>query len=272
MELPGTSLKIPSNYIFVKNTNLLLPENPIGTPFVELSEVDSSNNYAMRQVQAHLAEHGATWFAHYQNAGKGQRGKAWNAEPGQNIMMSCILQNTALSIANQYFISIIVALACFDFFNKYAITDTTIKWPNDIYWKDRKAGGILIETLIQGQEWRFAVAGMGLNINQTLFPENLKNPVSLKQITSKTFNVITLAKELCTYLDQRWIQLLEGNNKALLQEYNSHLYKLGEKVTFKKENATFEAIVEGVDENGNLLINTGKTTAVAFGAVKWIIS
>ena len=78
--------------IFVKNTNSLRRENPIGEPFFELSEVDSYQQLCHAKVQAQLAVHGATWFAHYQKAGKGQAGKQWNAERGENIMMSIVLE------------------------------------------------------------------------------------------------------------------------------------------------------------------------------------
>lgn len=260
------------NSIFAKNTNSLRCENPIGEPFFELSEVDSSNNYAMRMVQAHLAAHGATWFAHFQNAGKGQRGKVWKAEPGQNIMMSIVLQPDMLSIDNQFVLNAAVALACFDFFNKYAIDQTCIKWPNDIYWKDRKAGGILIENVLKGEEWRYSIVGIGLNINQTLFPPGIRNPVSLKQITGKTFNVVELAKVLCNCLQKRWQQLLSISYNNILDEYNRHLYKRNEAATFKKENAEFTAVVKGVNKKGELLIDTNGQSTIAYGSIEWLLS
>lgn len=248
------------------------PENIIGNPFFELSDVDSSNNYAMRQVQAQMAVHGATWFAHHQNAGKGQRGKAWNAEPGQNIMMSTVLEPVFLSIDNQFLLNITVALACFDFFDKYTFDTVSIKWPNDIYWKDRKAGGILIENLLQGKEWKYSVAGMGININQTFFPPALPNPVSLKQITGKKYNIISLAKELCESMNGRWMQLVSGKHNQLFEDYVSHLYKLGKKATFRKNNQLFDAIVAGVSKNGELLLDSGKQEAYTFGSIEWVIA
>lgn len=247
------------------------PENPIGKPFYKLCEVDSTNNYAMRQVQAQMAVHGATWFAQYQNSGKGQRGKAWNAGFGENIIMSCVLEPAFLGIDNQFLLNVTVALACLDFFNKYTAGNTSIKWPNDIYWKDRKAGGILIENILHGKVWRFSIAGIGININQTLFPPNLPNPVSLKQITGKSFDVIALAKELCQCLNCRWEQLSLKNNDLLLDEYSRHLYKSGETVTLRKNNEVFDAVVTGVNKHGELLIDTGAPSALAYGSVEWII-
>lgn len=247
------------------------PENPIGEPFFELCEVDSTNNYAMRQVQAQMAVHGFAWFAAYQNAGKGQRGKAWNAVRGENITLSVVTEPTFLSVDNQFLLNATVALACFDFFSKYALAETSIKWPNDIYWKDRKAGGILIENIIQGKEWKFAIVGTGININQTFFPEHLPNPVSLKQITGKTFDVINLVKELCNHLETRWKQLRNRKHDQLLQEYEQHLYKLQKKAIFKKDNEIIHAVITGVKENGELLVDTGEQTAFTHGSIEWLI-
>ncbi len=247
------------------------PVNCIGEPFFELSEVDSSNNYAMRQAQAQLAVHGATWFAHFQYAGKGQRGKVWSAEPGQNIMMSIIIEPGFLSIDNQFVLNAMVAIACYDFFTGYAIDKTSIKWPNDIFWEDRKAGGILIENSIQGNEWKFSVAGIGININQTFFPPSIKNAVSLKQITGKTFTVTALAKELCQCIEKRWRQLLAGQEEELMNEYCSHLYKLNQKAVFKKQNTEFSGVVTGVNKKGELLINTETHSTIAYGTVEWVL-
>ena len=243
----------------------------MGEPFFELSEVDSSNNYAMQQVQAHLAGHGATWFAHYQTAGKGQRGKQWNAEPGQNIMMSCVFEPKTLSIDNQFVLNAIVALSCFDCFNKYAVDKTSIKWPNDIYWGDRKAGGILIENVLNQNTWKYSIVGIGLNINQTLFPKDLPNPVSLKQITGQTFDVVALAKELCNLLDSRWRKISATSFEELRLEYSNHLYKLNQPTFFKKENTLFNALVKGVSKKGELLLETDQQL-FAFNSIVWVLT
>ncbi|MCW3112267.1 MAG: biotin/acetyl-CoA-carboxylase ligase [Segetibacter sp.] len=246
-------------------------KSQIGQPFFELGEVDSSNNYAMRMAQAHLAVHGTTWFAHYQTAGKGQRGKAWKAEPGQNIMMSCLLEPDTLSVDNQFVLNAAIALACFKFFNKYAIDKTSIKWPNDIFWGDRKAGGILIENVLHGEKWRYAIVGIGLNINQTLFPEGIRNPVSLKQITGNTFDVIALAKELCFLINNCWNQLLTAPFQNIFNEYSTCLYRINEMSTFRKENLTFNATVRGINEKGELLVETPDQKTLTIGSIEWVL-
>ncbi len=181
---------------------------PSGSPFVELQSVDSTNNYARQLIHAAalpdrqgMAQHGMAIFTHEQVAGKGQRGKTWNTEKGANIALSILINPQGLSINNQFYLSACAAVVVHEFFSKYAGDETKIKWPNDLYWQDRKAGGILIESVIRGSDlgvgsWPWAIIGIGININQTSF-EGLPNPVSLKQITGKNFEPLVLAKELC---------------------------------------------------------------------------
>ena len=132
----------------------------IGNPFTELSTVDSTNIYAMEQIQANLAVHGAAFFAREQTAGKGQRGKHWEAVPGENILLSVVLNTQFLVITQQFHLSVMVALACYDFLELYITDELSIKWPNDLYWRDRKTAGILIETSLSGNKWPWAVAGI----------------------------------------------------------------------------------------------------------------
>jgi BirA family biotin operon repressor/biotin-[acetyl-CoA-carboxylase] ligase len=258
-------------FIFVKNSNSLSPVTAIGTPFIKLDKVGSTNNYAMAQVQAHLAGHGATWFAWEQNEGKGQRGKSWKATPGLNLTMSCVVEPEHLKISNQFLLSALVALSCYDLLNAYAPYDVSIKWPNDLYWKDRKAGGILIENVIKGNEWKYAIIGIGININQVAFDEELINPVSLKQITGKDYDVVELAKQLCDCLEKRWQQSITDDAGNMLDEYEQKMFRRNEAVCFKLDNATIEARVIGVTPAGELLIDTGTPTAVSFGSVEWMI-
>ena len=181
----------------------------IGHAFIELQSVDSTNNYAMAQAAEGRAAHGTLFFAHEQWAGKGQRGRSWASTPGENIVLSAVLEPLALQPSQAFSLSVCVALACHDLFSRYAGPgSTSIKWPNDLYWNDRKAGGILIENHFQGDRWTLAIAGMGININQVEFPETARNPVSLRQITGRTFHAVELARELGSCLDQRYSALI----------------------------------------------------------------
>src|SRR6185503_3644805 len=110
----------------------------------------STNKYAMGLIHNdHLtegqdeAQHGMVIFSHEQTAGKGQRGRTWTSEKGANIALSILLNPFQLRVTAQFKLSICIATAVHQFFSKYSGVETKIKWPNDSYWRDRKAGGIL---------------------------------------------------------------------------------------------------------------------------------
>ncbi len=271
------------------------PSNSIGSPFIVLETVDSTNKYAMGLIHAGMARHGTVIFTHAQSAGKGQRGKRWNSEPGVNILLSAIIKPEGLKLTDQFLFSATVTLAVFDFFKKYAGDETKIKWSNDLYWRDRKAGGVLIESVVgslekgignwvpiaigmeirnselAGSNWQWAVVGLGININQTKFLDDLPNPVSLKQITGKNFDTVVLAKELCISLNEQFNLLLTGEKGNIFNRYNQHLYKLNEKVKLKKDNRVFEVVIKGVSSSGKLMTTHIVDEEFGFGEVEWVI-
>lgn len=251
--------------------NISNSQNPsIGDNFFEIEEIASTNSYAIELVQANLASHGDTFFAHEQTSGRGQMGKRWVTEPSSNIIMSCVVDATRFNLQFQVGINLIVALACHDFFSFYAGSSTSIKWPNDIYWNDRKAGGILIENIIRGKDWKWAVIGIGININQIKFSEDLRNPVSLKQILNKDFNTLQLSKHLCECLQKRLLDIEVADFKATLNEYNNVLYKKNQLVNLKFLNNNYFCEIIEVNELGKLVVKIDSETKVLkFGEVEW---
>ena len=154
---------------------------------IRLVETDSTNNYLREQsAKARLPE-GSLVIADFQTAGKGQVGNSWESEAGKNLMFSILLYPDFLPANRQFLISQIASLSVKETLEKY--TDSvTVKWPNDIYWKDRKICGMLIENDLSGQYLYCSVVGIGLNINQEIFRSDAPNPVSLTQITGKTYD------------------------------------------------------------------------------------
>lgn len=254
------------------------PSNqPIGSPFIELQTVDSTNNYALAQIHAGLAQHGLAIFTHEQVAGKGQRGKKWSSFKGDNIALSVVIKPMSLAVAQQFQLSACAALAACIFFKKYAGDEVSIKWPNDLYWKDRKAGGILIESVVRTQEkggssWEWAIIGIGININQTDFPPELPNPVSLKQITGKHNNTVDLAKKLCDQIDHCFQELMtNGFENNILAAYLSHFYKKDKKARLKKDNRVFEATIIGISPEGKLIVRHAIEEQFDLGEIQWLI-
>jgi BirA family biotin operon repressor/biotin-[acetyl-CoA-carboxylase] ligase len=199
----------------------LLPATPIitlGAPLIELPLIDSTNIYAMEQIKAGKAISGSCYNTPFQTHGKGQHGRIWESEKGQNLLCSYVLELKSLNPSknwgpeDQKGLSAAVAIGAKAFFGAHAGEETLIKLPNDIYWRDRKAGGILIENSLRGTEWTWAVIGIGFNINQTSFSPDAPNPVSLRQITGRQWEIARLQTELSKALTesiQNWIQVGE---------------------------------------------------------------
>jgi BirA family transcriptional regulator, biotin operon repressor / biotin---[acetyl-CoA-carboxylase] ligase len=241
----------------------------IGNPFTELSSVNSTNIYAMDKVQANLAAHGAAFFAWEQTAGKGQMGKKWLAKKGQNCLLSIVIDPSFLSINQQFSLSVAVALAGYDCLSAYIPEDLSIKWPNDLYYRDRKAAGILIENSLQGNKWAWAIAGIGINVNQTEFPELVQKAVSLKQITGVTYDSVLIAKAFCGFLENRFNQLKNKGIDDLLSLYNDRLYK-GQTVKLRKNNIVGDYLIKTVDASGELVVEAGIESHFAHGSIEWI--
>jgi BirA family biotin operon repressor/biotin-[acetyl-CoA-carboxylase] ligase len=246
-----------------------LASNSIGFPFIELPAIDSTNNYAMALLHEGMAQHGTAVFTHHQQKGKGQRNKQWISQKDMNIALSIILEPEGLTTTQLFFLSMTVAIAARNFFNQYAGSDVTIKWPNDIYWRDRKAGGILIENSLKGNALKYAIAGIGFNINQTDFGELNNKAVSLKQITGSNFQPVTLAKQLCVHVEKEWKTFL-ASEKVIVNTYNSFLYKKNEKVKLKKDNRIFEVIIKNVLPTGELVVQSSIEEHFKVGEIEWV--
>jgi BirA family biotin operon repressor/biotin-[acetyl-CoA-carboxylase] ligase len=233
-------------------------------------------------------------FAHEQTAGRGQMGRKWEAETGANIALSIVIKPEGLRLSGQFQLSACAAISVHELLAKYAGDETKIKWPNDLYWQDRKAGGVLIESVVGsgkweagsgGKEnkesafaetlankWKWAIIGIGININQTAFPDWLPNPVSLKQITGQTFDPVLLAKELCGIFQKNINELLNEGFEKIYAAYLTNLYKKNSEVKFKKENRVFEATVKSVSPSGKLIVQHSIEEELDFGELEWIIS
>ncbi len=236
-----------------------------------LESVDSTNNYAMGQAHAGVAVQGQAWLALEQKRGKGQQGKEWETAKGDNITMSTVLDATTLSIQQQFRLSATIAAACHSFIKHYAVENVTIKWPNDIYWNDRKAGGILIENILQGQTWKWAIAGTGMNINQADFPEYLPNAVSLYQITGQRYAIEDLTEVLHQRILFYWQQLTGSNWELVHHYYNTYLYKKESQVHLQVDSRSMMATVKGISEEGKLqIVETDEEFEYGSVQVKWL--
>jgi BirA family biotin operon repressor/biotin-[acetyl-CoA-carboxylase] ligase len=274
MQGAASSYQRNTTFALPKNSNLLPDhgkENPARTTFdnqlIELESVDSTNNYAMARIHEGLASNGMVYLAHHQWAGKGQRGKSWISEPGQNLMMSLVIEPSSLNLTQQFLFSAAIALAVLDLVKGFQNKNWKIKWPNDIYWSDRKAGGLLIESVVTGPTWVWAVVGIGINLNQTSFPGEIPNAISLNQITGVQYEPVAIIKELVPTIREQ-ISTLHKTPDQILRRLNNSLYKKDQVITLKKNDELFVSVLKSVDSNGLLITEDG---IFKLGEVEWIV-
>ena len=247
-----------------------MPTKKTDPLLIELDVTDSSNNYAMGLIHAGVAQHGQAVLAYQQTEGRGQRGKSWESPPGESLSLSVLLQPHFLHPALGFRLLATTALTVVQVLRKVTGEEMKIKWPNDIYWRNRKAGGILIESVLQGQTWNWAVVGIGINVNQLHFPGSLPNPVSLLQITGNPYPVRELAEEITCEMVAAIARLQQEGFDAVLEEYNHLLYKKGQPACFKQGNRRFTSVVAFVDEEGCLHTGLNGEEQFRFGQLEWI--
>lgn len=204
--------------------------------------------------------HGDIIWAEYQSAGRGQRGHTWTSPQGENLTFTLVLEPHFLPVSEQFMLSQTVALALTDTFAAYGI-DTRIKWTNDIYAGDRKLVGILIEHNYSGGTLSRTIAGIGINVNQTLFDPALPNPVSMAVAAGRTFDrrqVLETFRDRCMY---RYEQLERGHKAEIRHHYRDRMYRRGEIHPYRLPDGTlFEAAIEGVRPSGELLLRRSDGT------------
>ncbi len=240
--------------------------------FIILEKVDSTNNYAMRMVQTGVGNSGDAVFALEQTKGKGRRNKQWDGGRKQSILLTMITEMQWLPILNQFRLSVAVALGCFDFVSKYIKKDVKIKWPNDIFINDTKAGGILIENVIKGNLWQWALIGIGVNVNQEKFETEGLDAVSLSQISGKEYDIIESGKELHEDVLKRITELKSGQYSKMLATYNENLFARNKKVKLKKGNIAFETVIKNISSSGKLITEDVMERSFGFDEVEWSLT
>ena len=161
-------------------------EQQLQPRIIRLKEATSTNSVLHDWLANEPLPEGSVVVAEDQTAGRGQVGNHWEAEPGQNLTFSLVIYPTCLQAKEQFLISQIAALSVKQTLEAY-VQPIRVKWPNDVYWQDRKICGMLIENDLLGCTIATSILGIGININQAQFVSDAPNPVSLHQITGQRF-------------------------------------------------------------------------------------
>jgi BirA family biotin operon repressor/biotin-[acetyl-CoA-carboxylase] ligase len=228
-----------------------------------ISLTNSTNNYLKKHPDCD-----DIWTS-WQTAGRGQAGNSWESEQGKNVLMSLRLRKPQVAVEQAFLLQMAVSLGVQEVVaNLLPNRQVTIKWPNDIYVDNKKICGILIESTIADGQLTEAIAGIGLNVNQTVWQSNAPNPVSLKQLTGMDYDLPTIYEALYKNINNK-LSLL-SDIETLKQQYRSVLYRFGQKslyalrevsmtpsriLTDIPENA-FEATITDITPQGQLVLET----------------
>lgn len=226
----------------------------VGKNLVQMPSCESTNEWAIRLAQTGNAVEGTVVITSDQTQGKGQRGNVWISQPGSNLTFSLVLRPSFLAPVKQFQVTQAVSLGVRDCVASLSSEEVTVKWPNDVMIGDKKVSGILIENQLRGNEFVFTVVGIGLNVNQVVFPFDSATSLSLS--TGREYALPEVLNQLLLNLEHRYLMLRAGRENELNQHYHEVLYGRGIRRRFQAAHATFEGTITGVDPLGRLLIES----------------
>jgi BirA family biotin operon repressor/biotin-[acetyl-CoA-carboxylase] ligase len=233
-----------------------------------IPETFSTNALLWEMLRKELLPEGFVVHTDFQMAGKGQIGNSWESERGENLLFSMVLYPQRIPMDQLFLISQLVSVAIKNALD--IITEgITVKWPNDIYWNDRKLAGILIENSFQANKVK-TVIGIGLNVNQNTFVSSAPNPVSLRQIIGKTVDITNLLESICRNIIDLYTEL---NVEYIYARYAQMLFRKDGFHRYKSENGLFTARIIAVQPDGQLELETeaGERKSFYFKEVQFLM-
>lgn len=211
-------------------------------------------------------------YSSFQTDGRGQRGNKWESEDGKNLLFSFVIFPNGLPAREHFILLQITALALFDTLSEY--TDgISIKWPNDIYWMDRKICGTLIENDLSGMNIERSISGTGVNLNQKIFRSGAPNPISLSLITGQEYDIETVLYKIMNSASIYHRMYENGESDIIQKKYFEAIYRKDGFYMYKDDNGTFDAIIEDIEKDGRLVLKDreGRVRKYLFKEVSYII-
>ena len=239
---------------------------------IHLTETDSTSNYLRKLLNADNAKEYTVVAADFQTSGKGQRGNSWESEREKNLLFSLLLTPAFLPANEQFVLSQIISLSIKEELDTYC-SEISIKWPNDIYWKNKKICGILIEHDLQGKNLSQTIAGIGININQEFFSSPAPNPVSLKQITGEEYDLCPILRNILTRIYKYYSEIQYENTGNLADRYYEALFRKGRLARYSDKDGEFTAQIIRVEPSGILVVKDekNKERMYAFKEISYIL-
>ena len=219
-------------------------------------QLDSTNTELAR-LAAEGALHGTVVVADAQTAGKGRRGRAWESPAGENIYMSILLRPDCVP-DRAPMLTLVMAYSVAEVLKQQGFWDVQIKWPNDLVLYGKKICGILTEMQLKGSEIDYVVVGVGINVNTSKFPEELKETAtSLYLESDRVFDRKTIVESVVDYFDKIYREFIEVQDLSFLREtYNGMLVNVGKEVRVLEPGNEYTAYAQGINSEGELLVRT----------------
>ena len=238
---------------------------------IRVKETISTNCHLLQLSQVEKLSEGVVVVADNQTGGRGVAGNSWESEPDANLCFSIILYPKSVKAERQFILSKAISLSVYDFLSNI-VPDVYVKWSNDVYVADKKITGILIENFICGENVSKTIAGIGVNINQERFYGDAPNPVSLRQLTGKTYSLENCLQTLHEHIANRY-RMITDDPERLDSEYIQHMYRFGKLCRYFADGEFFDATITGVNQYGMLELTTSDGTCKAFGfkEIKFVI-
>jgi len=212
----------------------------------------STSTVAMQLIYKKKNPEGIVVISDYQTQGRGQRGNTWLSEPYKNLTFSYILAPYFLKAEESFTLNMITALAIYQALSTLVPKGLSIKWPNDIYYQHDKLSGILIENLVAKNKIKYAVVGIGINVNQDSF--QLPSVTSLSAICGKKINLTQLFKQMLINIQDQYNHFLNEDRQMIQHKYLHHLYGLNHPRSFISKGNLFQGCIEGIDPIGRLIV------------------
>lgn len=225
---------------------------------IRLDVIDSTNEYALNLISSNKQVEWTIVLANFQTMGKGQGSNIWHSEKNENILMSIILKPDFMKPSEQFILNMTICNAIANILQKISNLEIKIKWPNDIILNDKKIGGILIQNIISSSQIKHSVVGIGLNINQKIFSDEMLHASSLFIETGKLYSLEQIANLLLEKIYTNYNRLKIDESKEIIKEFNLMLWKRDQKVTaIRKSNEKVDLVIFGISEKGELIASTG---------------
>jgi BirA family biotin operon repressor/biotin-[acetyl-CoA-carboxylase] ligase len=236
--------------------------------WIKHDSLTSTSSFISDLLKHQALEEGTVVITDYQDAGRGLGEHSWQSNRGENLLMSLLLYPAFLSASRQFHLSRVASLALCDALETLGI-DAEIKWPNDILTVKGKIAGILIEHSVTAGTISRTIVGLGLNLNQTVFPPFQVPASSLRLETGQLVNVSDVGELVETCLMRRYHELKEGLTEQLEKEYLELLFKAGIPSAFESGEDVFTGTIKGVNDFGELMVeHKGEIRTYGHGAIR----